>query len=152
MRLPVPKSLLYLPISSVSTQELIVFGEGIQDGPISIISWQGHPISLPHAPTVDINRLGTGGRDRAPLYGRKGKSTSWRALSLPIPSGGMIDRQGGRYIGWPYFYNLLVGPSYIPSPLSLPPYLSIIPLISLKSILIIPSKKPINEIIYLKYY
>ena len=26
---------------------------------------------------------------------------------------------GGRYIGWPYFYNLLVGPSYIPSPLYL---------------------------------
>ena len=26
----------------------------------------------------------------------------------------------GRDIGWPYFYNLLVGPSYIPSPR--PPY------------------------------
>ena len=27
-----------------------------------------------------------------------------------------VCMDGGRYIGWPYFYNLLVGPSYIPSP------------------------------------
>ena len=40
-----------------------------------------------------------------------------------IPSVGMcvgvcmwVCMDGGRYIGWPYFYNLLVGPSYIPSP------------------------------------
>ena len=39
-----------------------------------------------------------------------------------IPSVGMcvgVCMDGGRYIGWPYFYNLLVGPSYIPSPLYL---------------------------------
>ena len=29
-----------------------------------------------------------------------------------------VCMDGGRYIGWPYFYNLLVGPSYIPSPVS----------------------------------
>ena len=34
-----------------------------------------------------------------------------------IISSGRYSR--GRYIGWPYFYNLLVGPSYIPSPLYL---------------------------------
>ena len=33
-----------------------------------------------------------------------------------IISSGRYSRGRGRYIGWPYFYNLLVGPSYIPSP------------------------------------
>ena len=93
-------------------------GEGIQDGPISIISWQGHPISLSPlslpSPSPCPNRRyqqvgdggkGQGGRDRAPLYGRKGKSTSWRALSLPpipshpLPSIRYFSRLGGTGMG-----------------------------------------------------